>query len=224
MLTDRSRQPDRCKITRPRPLERRVELRETRTVRTRDDLVPLAEERAVILQLQQGDRQAAGTLYRWYGDALYRQVLLPRLPDPDLASDCLAETFVTALTKIASYRFQEGVSIFFWLRRIAINKAMDQHRRQGRTTELPEVLSEDDAGDLVEPAEKADRNLDVEDTKGMVETSMSRLNERYALALRLRMIEDRSREECAQILGITVGNFDVLLHRAAKAFRKVYPP
>ena len=107
---------------------------------------------------------------------------------------------------------------------VAINKAMDQHRRQGRTTELPEVVSEDDAGDFVEPAEKADRNLDVADTKGMVDTSLSRLNERYAMALRLRMIDDKSREECAQILGITVGNFDVLLHRAAKAFRKVYPP
>lgn len=224
MLTFPPTSNPRCKLAQTRPLEWRVEHRETRAVRSRDDLVPLEEERAVILQLQRGDRQAAASLYRWYGDALYRQVLLPRLPDPDLASDCLAETFVTALTKISTYRFQEGVSIFFWLRRIAINKAMDQHRRQGRTTELPDVVSEDDAGDLVEPAEKADRNLDLADTKGMVDTSLSRLNARYALALRLRMIDDKSREECAEILGITVGNFDVLLHRAAKAFRKVYPP
>ena len=40
----------------------------------------------------------------------------------------------------------------------------------------------------------------------------------------LRLIEDRTREECAEEMGVTVGNFDVILHRATKAFRKVYPP
>ena len=58
----------------------------------------------------------------------------------------------------------------------------------------------------------------------MVETSLSMLNERYAEALKLRLIDDLEREECAAILGVTLGNFDVILHRAAKAFRKVFPP
>ena len=71
---------------------------------------------------------------------------------------------------------------------------------------------------------RPDRRREVDDTKKEVEQSLSKLNERYARALRLRLIEDRSREECAQILEISVSTFDVLLHRAAKAFRKVYPP
>ena len=50
------------------------------------------------------------------------------------------------------------------------------------------------------------------------------MNARYARALTLRLIEDRPREECAAMMDVTVGNFDVILHRAAKAFRKVYPP
>ena len=58
----------------------------------------------------------------------------------------------------------------------------------------------------------------------MVETSLARINARYAHALRLRLLEDRTREECAVEMDVTVGNFDVILHRAAKAFRKVYPP
>lgn len=44
------------------------------------------------------------------------------------------------------------------------------------------------------------------------------------MALRMRLIEDRDREECAAEMGVTVGNFDVILHRASKAFRKKYPP
>jgi RNA polymerase sigma-70 factor (ECF subfamily) len=58
----------------------------------------------------------------------------------------------------------------------------------------------------------------------MVELSLSRLNQRYAQALRMRLLEERSREECADALGVKVGNFDVIFHRATKAFRKGYPP
>lgn len=192
--------------------------RETRS----PDLVPIEEEQTVVARLQSGDRSAAAALYGWYGDPLYRAVILPRLPSPDLASDCLAETFITALTKIDTYRFQ-NVSIFFWLRRIAINKVIDTYRRMGRTVELMDNVGEDENA-LVEPTARPDRSTDADETKKMVETSLSRLNPRYAEVLRMRLIEDRTREECAAVLGVTVGNFDVLLHRAAKAFRKVYPP
>lgn len=192
-----------------------------RAERHGSDLAPPEEERAVIRRLQQGDRAAAGELYGWYGDRIYRQVVLPRLPELDAANDVLADTFVTALSKIASFRF-EGVSIFFWLRRIAIHKVIDHYRRQGRYVELPDQLADDavDPDAHHEPGE----SLDAEDTRAMVETSLSRMNPRYAEVLRMRLIEETPREACAEKLGITVGNLDVLLHRAAKAFRKVFPP
>ena len=101
---------------------------------------------------------------------------------------------------------------------------MDTYRRQGRQTELPAQLSEEDAIETGESPNRPDDGLDVQDTQAMIETSLSRLNERYAQVLRLRLLDGRSREECADILGVKVGTFDVLLHRAAKAFRKVYPP
>ena len=186
------------------------------------NLVPLEEERAVILRLQQGDRAAAGVLYGWYGDLLYRQVILPRLCNPDLANDCLAETFVIALTRIGQFRFQ-NLSVFFWLRRIAINKVTDTWRRQGKTSELPETVREEE-NELIEPTAPPDRGLEANDTQRMVETSLSRLNPRYAEVLRLRLIEERSREECAKILDVSIGTLDVLVHRATKAFRQVYPP
>ena len=176
----------------------------------------------MILRLQQGDRQAAATLYGWYGEPLYRQVILPRLPNVEQANDCLAETFCTVLSKIATYKFQ-NLSIFFWLRRIAINKVMDLYRRQGRTAELPENVAEDE-GAMIEAPPRPDRGMEVDEAKRDVEISLSRLNPRYSEVLRLRLIDERSREEAAEVLGVTVGNLDVLLHRAAKAFRKVYPP
>jgi RNA polymerase sigma factor (sigma-70 family) len=178
----------------------------------------------VIARLQQGDRTAFATLYGWYGDLVYRQVILPRLPIPELAEDCLRETFRTALEKIETFRL-ENRSIFFWLRRIAVNKAIDIHRLHRRDERLGERL-ETEAGE--QPAgsgtERPDRNLEVEELKRMVDASLGNLNTRYAKALRMRLLEERTREECADELGVTVGNFDVILHRAAKAFRKVFPP
>jgi len=184
--------------------------------------VPLHEERNVVKRLKNGDREAFAQLYGWYADALYRQVILPRLPIPELAEDCLRNTFKTALEKIESFR-EHDRSIFFWLRRIAINKAMDVHRDHKRTLKLAESSK---AQDVLQPQgfPRPDRRREVDDTKKEVEQSLSKLNERYARALRLRLIEDHSRQECAQILEISVSTFDVLLHRAAKAFRKVYPP
>ncbi len=184
------------------------------------DLVPVEEERAVIARLQQGDRTAFATLYGWYGELLYRQAILPRLPIPELAEDCLRETFRTALEKIGTFRL-ENRSIFFWLRRIAVNKAIDIHRRHKRDERLAEAVQQEPVTSA--PA-RPDRGLEVEDVRRQVEASLANMNARYAKALRLRLIEERSREECAEIMGVTVGNFDVILHRAAKAFRQVYPP
>jgi len=188
----------------------------------RDDLVPLEEERRVVERLQNGDRAAFATLYGWYGDRIYRQAILPRLPQRELAEDCLRDTFRTALEKIGTFTLVDR-SIFFWLRRIAVNKAMDTHRRATRDRRLSDaVRANPDA--TVAPMPSPSRGLEVADTRREVGISLSRMNERYAKALRLRLLEDRSREECAEILGVTLGNFDVILHRAAKAFRKGYPP
>ena len=105
----------------------------------RSDLVPLEEERAVITRLQAGDRAAFATLYGWYGDLVYRQAILPRLPVRELAEDCLRDTFRTALEKIHTFRI-ENRSIFFWLRRIAVNKAIDTYRRYKRDQDLADAV------------------------------------------------------------------------------------
>ena len=68
-----------------------------RQTKSAGDLVPLEEERAVIQRLQAGDRSAFATLYGWYGELVYRQAILPKLPVRDLAEDCLRDTFRTAL-------------------------------------------------------------------------------------------------------------------------------
>ncbi|MFK7930039.1 MAG: RNA polymerase sigma factor [Myxococcota bacterium] len=187
------------------------------------DLVPLEQERAVIERLQAGDRTAFATLYGWYGVRIYRQAILPRLPDPTLAEDALRDAFRTALEKIDTYQPQ-GRSIFFWLRRIAINKAIDIHRRHKRDRKLAEAVKAEPIEAFHQQPDRPDRGLEKEDLQRLVGLSLSKLNPRYATALKMRLLEDRSREECAAALEVKVATFDVLFHRACKAFRKGYPP
>jgi hypothetical protein len=54
----------------------------------------------------------------------------------------------------------------------------------------------------------------------VVETSLSQLNPRYAGAP--HALIETAPASALRCSGVTVGNF-MLLHRAAKAFRKVYP-
>ncbi len=185
----------------------------------------LAEEKDLVHALQSGDRNAASKLYDVFGLQLYRQVILSRLPVVEQAEDVLRDTYRIALERIDTYQVKDR-SIFFWLRRIAINLVIDTYRRQVRKRELAERILASDAVDFTmgTKPESPDRGLVQEDAKDMIERSLLRINERYALALRMRLLEEKSRKECADDLGITVGNFDVLFHRACKAFRDNYPP
>lgn len=182
----------------------------------------LADERAVVARLQGGDRTAVAVLYGWFRDPVW-WAILARLPDVPLAEDVLRDTFRTVLEKIGTYT-PTDVSVVAWIKRIAIHKAMDAHRLRARDRAIEERVQRDPEALRPSAPPRPDRGLEAEDTARDVQLSLSRMNERYAEALRLRMLDDLPREACAERLGITVPTFDVLLHRAAKAFRKVYPP
>ena len=186
-------------------------------------LPPIEEERAVVQRIRQGDREAAGVLFQWFADGLYLRAILPRLPIPELAEDVLKDTFKTALEKIETFK-EHDRSIFFWLRRIAIHRAIDVHRRHKRDRKPHEHVEDTIDRTMAQPPPNPDRAPEIAETREQVDQALAQLNPRYAKALRMRLIEDQDREDCAKALGVTVGNFDVILHRAAKAFRKVYPP
>lgn len=173
-------------------------------------------------RLKRGDRAAFGILYGWYGDSLFREVLLPRLGRVELAEDVLRDTFRIVLERIEQYQPEADRSIYFWIRRIAINRATDVFRAHQRGRRLEEAVEAESRvhGAAVEP----DARLERDETRSRIEAALGSLNPRYAEALRLRLLEDQEREVCAEKMGVTVGNFDVILHRACAAFRKIWQP
>lgn len=181
-------------------------------------------EITLVRAIRAGDRSAWGHLYELTAPDLYRRILMPRLGNPTLAEDALAETFRTAIERLDTFE-DRGRGIFAWLARIAHNKAMDLHRTSKRRGETDEELTEFLAPHL-EPMPGADDLLELRSEAGTlgveVAEALEHLNPRYARAIRLRYFEERDRESCARELDVKVATFDVLLLRALRSFGQAF--
>jgi RNA polymerase sigma factor (sigma-70 family) len=181
----------------------------------------LEAERRLCERARAGDRQALGAILRNHGPRLYRSVLLPRLGSAAAAEEALAATYVRVVERFDRFAWQQ-VGVYPWLRVVALRVALDQLRSRRR-----EVLFEpQDLERELCHAEHDTRETDVLEqhdlaiARARVERLLGRINPRYARAIRLRVLEERSREEAAQQLDVSVATFDVLLHRAMAALRK----
>ena len=185
--------------------------------------LPPEEERALVERLKKRDAGALGPLVVRYGEELYGRVILPCLGVPEEARDVLREVFLTAFDRIETFSWRDG-GLFPWLRRIAHNKAIDRHRARARERrfqtgyqEFLEVGAESPnvEAEVMGAQERAQNQRRIKEALGA-------LSPRYRRAIELRILEERSREECAALMEVTVGNFDVVLFRALAAFRKTF--
>ena len=184
----------------------------------------LDAERALCERAHAGDRAALGQILRHHGPVLFRSVLLPRLGSDAAAQDALAETYARVVERFHQFTWQ-STGVYPWLRVVAMRIALDALRARRRETlfEPDELEREIDASERdlgrtgdVELCEKRD----LAEARSRVEGALARLNPRYAAAIRQRVLEERSREEVATALGVSVATFDVVLHRALASLKK----
>ncbi|HHH11616.1 MAG TPA: sigma-70 family RNA polymerase sigma factor [Sorangium sp.] len=183
-----------------------------------------AAEKVLCERAKGGDKQALASLLRKHGPMLFRSVLLPRLGSEAAAQDALADTYMRVVQRFDQFEWR-GCGIYPWLRVIAMRIALDMLRSRKRETLF-------DPADLTRAVEGAERDEqdgideqlcqhhDRDQARRRVNAALATINTRYAKAIRLRVLEERSREHCAEALGVTVGTFDVVLHRALKSMKK----
>ena len=180
------------------------------------------EERLLVVRAQSGERAAMGQLLHNYGPALYRSVLLPRLGSEAAAKDALSETYKRVIEKLDRFTWQ-NVGFYPWLRTVALRVALDALRARKRVVlwEADDVAREVDAAQTTTPIDDrlGDRR-DQEAARVKVAAALEKIHPRYAKVIRMRILEERSREEVAAELEVTPATFDVLLHRAVAALKK----
>ena len=182
----------------------------------------LEQEHRLVEEAQQGNLDAMRPILERYAPPLYSTVILPRLGDAVTAEEVLRDALATAVEKIRRFTWQ-GKSIYPWLRQIAINKVYDLHRQSKRSRRLADAMVHEIQVES-DPASHADAQLIADQERrahrDRIEQTMGLIQDRYRLAIELRLVQELPREDCAQRLGVTIGTFDVLLFRAVRAFRK----
>ena len=182
-------------------------------------------ERALAASAERGDARALEALLEHFARPLHDAIILPRVGSRAEADEVLRDTLCRAVERLADFRWTDA-GLWPWLRRIAIHRIVDGARRRAAAQRLAERYEAEvavlppriEAGAeeaLIEAEERAHREK-------LLSKALDQLNERYRRVIQLRAIEERSREQCAEALGVTVSTFDVLLHRALASLKKTF--
>ena len=157
------------------------------------------------------DRMAEDELYRRYAARVY--ALCRRyIRNDDEAKDTMQEALVHALGRIQAFQYTSEGSLYRWLSRIAVNKAIDQIRKH-RWKMVSHDFRENDTvpdpdGEEVEtiPEEKLLEWID-------------RLPDLKRSVFNLYCIDGYSHKEIAQMLGITERGSTSILAKARKQLK-----
>jgi len=132
--------------------------------------------------------------------------------DGEVASDCVADAFERAYVRWRKVgRLDDPVG---WIRRVAINRAHDVHRRHRRRDRAVERLAGRPAP-LGEPPEVADAQL---------LAVVGELPTQQRTVVALHYLDDLSVVEVARAMGITDGTVKYHLHQARERLRAAWPP
>ena len=190
------------------------------TVRPGVSLSP--EDEQLLLGLaRRGDAGAYGRLVRAYQDLIYALVFRS-VRDSAVAEELTQDVFLKAYRSLGTFR---GDSRFTtWLYRIAVNLCHDQResltaRNRRRETSLEDV--EPAPAESAAPAGRPDQVLEAREMATSFQAGLDALEPKYRDAFLLRHGEDRSYVEISEILGISVSNAKVRVHRAREMLLEV---
>jgi RNA polymerase sigma-70 factor (ECF subfamily) len=132
--------------------------------------------------------------------------------------DVAQDTFLKAYSRLDT--FQHNSSFYTWLYRIAINTVLDHMKRRGRSpvhaVEDPELS----VGTHATPRSVApDARMQRDEIARVTQEVLEELPEIFRTVLVMREFEDRSYQEMADILGISIGTVESRLFRARAKFK-----
>ncbi|MDT7808987.1 MAG: hypothetical protein QOJ70_2800 [Acidobacteriota bacterium] len=174
----------------------------------------------LVARVRAGDEEAFRLIFDRYSRPVL-SFIFDMVGDRSLAEDLAQETFVRAYRGLDSLR--EETKLSTWLFAIAKNCA----REQLRTRRRHEGNVELDAGPAFELHDKArtpsGQLLDKE-LNGVIEGALMKLDEDKRTVFTLKVLQQRSYDEIAEITGFSVGKLKTDLHRARAEMRRRIGP
>jgi RNA polymerase sigma factor (sigma-70 family) len=162
--------------------------------------------RAHLSALARGDRDALASLYANYGSLVFRtarRLMGNRADAEDVTQDVFVRLATTAEGFVGSAEQFPG-----WLRRVAVRAALMRMRGGRRRREV-------DVDGVAALVTRADDVL----ARLTLETALERLSDGHRTVFLLKEVEGYGHAEIAELVGITVANSEVRLHRARRQLR-----
>ena len=179
-------------------------------------LVPVTEaidpDREIAERFRHGERAAFDILVRRHERGVWRLVRRYVRSDAD-ASDVTQQAFVRAFRGLVAFR--GAASVRSWLYRIAINCSLSWLRDHRR--EQPAEIDEEQ---LVEPPAAPGRISDGEDGVRL-RAAIAQLPPKQKLVLELRVFDDLSFKEVAELADCSENTAKVNFHYAVKRLRDI---
>lgn len=178
-------------------------------------LLPTHDKQELIERAKTDDA-AFSVLYEIYFPKIYGYVM-KRVGKKEETEDIVSQTFLKMVEKLPAFQSGKG-SFKSWIYTIATNIMFDYFRklRKRREESIEEHL--EIPSTHLNPHQQS---LQLEEQKKVFHT-LSLIPEKYQKLLHLKYYSELEYEEIAEVLGITVNNLGVILHRALKKFRETY--
>jgi RNA polymerase sigma-70 factor (ECF subfamily) len=179
--------------------------------------------RDLLQRLRSGEETAWGELHRDHYPRLWSSVQRI-LNNPTMADDVVQEAFIKAHRDIG--RFEGHSQLGTWLYRIAINQALDTIRKKQRTDRWLSFLSpladEENRPAMPEGhvAAEASKGLQNAELRETIFSAMSELSVEHRAVVQLRLVDEMSLEETAQLLRCRPGTVNSRLHYACEHLRR----
>ena len=174
----------------------------------------------LVARVRAGDEEA----FRLIFDRYSRPVLgfiYDMVGDRALAEDLAQETFVRAYRGLSGLR--EETKLSTWLFAIAKNCAREQLRSRRRNEGNVEIDAHP-AFELRDGGRTPSGALLDKELSGVIQRALQKLDEDKRTVFTLKVLQQRSYEEIAEITGFSVGKLKTDLHRARAEMRKRIGP
>ena len=190
---------------------------------------PVYEDKELVRLAQNDDPWAIEQLVLRYQKKAYAIAYQMLGGDEQEAQDRTQDAFLKAFRKIK--QFKGNASFYTWLYRIVINTCLDARRRRRRWKEifLPwrlEKKNEDGTTDSLEEYPDTDKNSNPLSTvskhqlENEVKKAMNTLSERQRTIFQLKIFNEMSIPEIAQITNLAEGTVKTHLFRATQRIQK----
>ncbi|MCA9157866.1 MAG: RNA polymerase sigma factor [Planctomycetales bacterium] len=162
----------------------------------------------LIARAAAGDRAAQAAIYESYGGRVYQTVW--RIVGDNDAADVMQDVFVHLFGKLSSYRRDSAFST--WLHRLVVNEALQHLRRRKQQALKTLPLSRYDLA----AKDQAPHSREVLD---LLTVALDMIDPELRLVFQLKVIDELSYAQIAEIVGIPEGTVGSRLNRARRELR-----